>query len=146
MKERIFYSVNAPVSVVYNTILDFKQFGELHPYMKSVELIHSNPEFSEYEIRESVLVFGFIPMKPHYRAKVFEIEKGKQIRYVSLVQNRIPLTIDFFIEHSNEDTVKVTEQIEMNGNRLFTSVLMPMMKKTHRIIFQELNSSNHLTR
>lgn len=143
MRHSILYPINAPEPVVYNTILDFKKFGKLHPYMKAVELIESNAEFSEYEIRESVLVLGFIPMKPHYTAKVYEIQKGEHIRYVSMVQNFIPLRIDFFLRKSDDGSISLVELIELKGNRLITGILMRMMKKTHAVIFEKLNASSN---
>ena len=89
------YTFKGDAQLVYQAVLDMRQFGNYHPYMTEVKALQTTQNFTEYAIKEKVLVFGFIPMRPTYTAKVFEVEKGKHIKYTSPVNKGLDLIVDF---------------------------------------------------
>ncbi len=129
------YSLNKNV---YDTFLDLRKFGELHPNIVKVNII-GNPEINcvEYEIFEEITLLGFIPMKPYYKAKVVEIEKGKHIQYLSQVKGNVFLAINFTF-WPNDKGMHVKEDIEITGNAVVASILMGAIKKAHTQIFESL--------
>lgn len=144
MQHTVSYSLSQSFPFVYNTILDLQDFGDFHPYMTETEKLVQTEEYTEYEVWERVFIFGFIPMRPNYKAKVFEIEKGKHIRYTSMVQNFVPLVIDFHFSQENPDgPVEIREEIELKGNKMIAGILMRMMKKTHQVIFTEIEKMKY---
>ena len=123
---------------VYDTFLQLEKFGELHPNMtRVVELGKPEPHITGYEIFEDVTLFGFIKMKPRYKAKVVEVEKGKHIQYLSHVQDGIFLAINFYFTE-NAGKYIVREEIEITGNPIIAMVLMGIIKKAHTQIHESL--------
>jgi hypothetical protein len=133
------HNLKGSIQSVYPSVLDMRLFGKHHPYMTEVKLLQSTNEFSEYDIKEKVLLFGFIPQRPRYTAKVFEIEKGKHIRYTSLIQGKIDLTIDFNFTHDQSTNItSLNESIVASGNVIACKILIGLMGKSHRILFNEM--------
>jgi hypothetical protein len=133
------YNLKGNIQSLYPSVLDMRLFGKHHPYMTEVKLLQSTNEFSEYDIKEKVLLFGFIPHRPRYTAKVFEIEKEKRIKYTSLVQGKIDLAIDFnFTHNESTNTTNLDESIVVSGNGIACKILIDIMKKSHRILFNEI--------
>jgi hypothetical protein len=133
------YQVTTSPTVVYDSLLDLKKFGKLHPYMKSVELVNDRrPEFTEYKIKEEVYFFGFIKNHPVYTAKVFEIEKQKHIQYTSQVKWFIHLTIDFKLAAHKNGSLIVQEQITLKCNKLIAIVFLDILKRSHAVVFKNL--------
>lgn len=127
------------LDIIYPALLDFKKFGEIHPYMKEVKLIKDNlPEFTEYSIVEEVYFLGFIKNNPTYTAKVFEVEKNKRIRYTSPVKKSIFLTIDISFSSNKNGTLLVTEEFEIGCNKLMGLVFKNILVKAHLKFFQNL--------
>ncbi len=135
-KLKLQYSFNKNV---YDTFLDLRKFGELHPNMVAVNVV-GHPEINcvEYEIFEEIKLLGFIPMKPKYKAKVVEVEKGKHIQYLSQVKENVFLAINFTF-WPNDNSWHVIEDIEITGNAIVASILMDAIKKGHTQIFESLN-------
>lgn len=125
-------------SVVYNSLLNFKEFGHLHPCMKKVELIEQTPDYASYSVEEIVYLFGFIKIKPAYDAKVIEVEKDKCIQYTSQVKKNIYLSILFTLSENIKGQVSVKEEIEVTTNKLAGTVFMGILKKTHHQVFEKL--------
>lgn len=139
MQETLRHSSRQSFDLVYDSILDVQKFGALHPNMTEVTIIGETAEYVEYAIKERIKVWGFIPMRPEYTAKVFEIEKGKRIRYTSLVNGKVPLVNEFLFERKDENSpLEITETIQLEGNKMIASTLMGLMKKTHTAIFEKL--------
>lgn len=125
-------------SVAYKTLLDFQEFGKVHPVMTSVKIIGEKNGNIEYRVKERTNLFGFIPMRPGYNATVTEVEKGKLIRYDSQVKKNVKLEIVFsFEEHST--TVK--EDITITSNKLVARIFMGILKKMHLQVMQNIRDS-----
>lgn len=132
------------LDLVYSTLLDFKKFGEVHPYIKKVETIQNNlPEYVEYSIFEEIYLLGFIKNYPNYTAKVFEIEKNKHIRYLSPVKKSIFLSIDLTIQTAKNGTLTVTEAFEIKSNKLIGLIFSNILKKAHLKFFENLKTILH---
>ena len=126
--------------VVYNSLLDLKKFGELHPHMTGVTIIQNKlPEYIEYNIIEEIYLFGFIRNHPDYNAKVLEIEKNKHIRYTSPVKKNIFLTVDFTFSKNGKGTLLVTEKIEIKSNKFMGMIFGGILKKAHLKFFDNLS-------
>lgn len=134
------HSFDSEFAAVYESILDFKKFGELHPFMIEVnELSKTASNGIEYEVKEETVLLGFLKMKPEYKAEVIEIEPHKHVRYVSNVKGGIVLVIDFrFTQAENPHRVVVSETIEVKGNRLLIAYFMTIVKKAHLQLFENL--------
>lgn len=126
---------------LYEQFLDLRKYGKHHPVMKDVKIVlDKTPEFIEYEIDEQVRLFGFIKMNPNYKARVFEIEKGKHLQYTSQVKPTIFLTIDiYFLDKSNK--TKVEEQISVTGNKIITTIFLGILRKAHVGLFQNIKAN-----
>lgn len=123
---------------VYSTVLDLQKFGEYHPYMTDVTVLKQTETYTEYHIKEKVLILGFIPQRPEYDAKVFEVEKNKHIRYTSLVMGKINLTINFYFNDPNEKgELVVRENIHLEGNPFLCGIMLGMMEKAHVALFRK---------
>jgi len=136
-KHTINYSFKTKIETVYNTVLDFREFGKHHPYITGVEILEQTPAYINYHITEKILLFGFIPQRPEYDAKVFELEKGKHIQYTSLIKGKVGLKIDFTFKEEN-GFVYLTEVINLKGNWLICKILLGAMKKAHVILFSKI--------
>jgi hypothetical protein len=134
------HSLDGELSRVYEYILDFKKFGEIHPYMVEVnELSKTANKGIEYEVKEETVLLGFLKMKPEYKAEVIEIEPFKHIRYVSNVKGGIVLVIDFtFTEDKNLNRVVVSETIQVQGNRFLIAYFISILQKAHLQLFAHL--------
>lgn len=126
---------------LYEQFLDLRKYGKHHPVMTDVKIVlDKTPEFIEYEIDEEVRLFGFIKMNPNYKARVFEIEKGKHLQYTSQVKPTIFLTIDiYFLD--NSDKTKVEEQISVTGNKIITTIFLGILRKAHVGLFQNIKAN-----
>lgn len=130
--------------IVYGALLDFKKFGELHPFMTDVKVLENrSPEYMEYEIREEVVFLGFIKNKPRYAAKVMELEKHKKIRYTSAVKKNIFLTIDFSFSVTKNGKLLVNEEIELRCNKIIGFFFLKLLQKAHLQFFKNLRSLLH---
>lgn len=136
------HTLHKDFDFVYTHLLDFKKFGSIHPYMVKVEELEQTPEFIEYRIKERrVMVLGIIPMWPVYTAKVFEVEKGRHIRYTSPVQKGVDLVIDLTLNHTNGVT-HVNEEIVVTCNAIIAKVFLGIMRKAHLELFEKLGDKN----
>ncbi len=127
---------------VYESILDLRKFGELHPYMIDVsELPGTARNGIEYSIKEEVLLLGFLKMNPEYKAEVIEIEKNKHVQYISNVKGGIKLVIDFTFSHDeNRRAVYVSEQINIMGNWFLIAYFSTILQKAHLQLFDNLTT------
>jgi hypothetical protein len=132
------HTLDTDFDTVYQCLLDFKKFGDVHPYMVKVDELERTPEFINYTVKERrVMVLGIIPMWPKYTAKVFEVEQGKHIRYTSPVQRGVNLVIDFTLEKQNGKTI-VTEDVVVTANPIIAKVFLGILKKAHLQVFNNL--------
>lgn len=126
---------------LYEQFLDLRKYGKHHPVMTDVRIVlDKTPEFIEYEIDEELRLFGFIKMNPNYKARVFEIEKGKHLQYTSQVKPTIFLTIDIYFSENSGKT-KVEEQISVTGNKIITSIFLGILRKAHVGLFQNIKAN-----
>ncbi len=124
---------------IYTTLLDFKKFGEVHPFMTEVTVIKENlPEYIEYSIVEEVYFLGFIKNNPTYTAKVMEIERNKHIRYTSSIKKFIFLTIDITLSKNKNGSLLVTEKFEIKSNKLMGMIFGNILKKAHLKFFENM--------
>lgn len=136
---KIKYELPTRLSVVYDSLMDFKKFGELHPYMKQVDLVlDKRPEFTEYKIVEEVYFFGFIKNQPEYNARVYELEKNKCIQYTSQVKSFIFLTITFHLSEGKDGAVSIQEEFEIKCNKLIGYIFSDILKKSHARVFENI--------
>lgn len=137
------YSINGSFNEVYTSILDFKKFGQLHPYMKSVEVIAQSNNTMEYIVHEKLKLWGIIPMKPCYQATIVEVEKNKHIRYLSEVKKGLFLTVDFIFEiPSNGQAIQIAEHITLQGNPWVHAVFLSLLRKSHEHVFKSLQKNS----
>lgn len=134
------HSFDGKVEAVYDYILDFKKFGEIHPYMKEViELSKIEPNSINYEVKEEAILLGFLKTKPVYEVEVIELEAQKHIRYFSHIKGTILLNIDFiFPENDTKNTFNLTERVEIKGNPLPIAYFASILKKAHLQTFENL--------
>lgn len=134
------HSFDGKVEAVYDYILDFKKFGEIHPYMKEViELSKIEPNSINYEVKEEAILLGFLKTKPVYEVEVIELEAQKHIRYFSHIKGTILLNIDFiFPENDTKNTFNLTERVEIKGNPLLIAYFASILKKAHLQTFENL--------
>lgn len=134
------HSFDGKIEAVYDYILDFKKFGEIHPYMKEVtELSKIEPNSTHYEVKEEALLLGFLKTKPIYEVEVIELEAQKHIRYFSHIKGAILLNIDFvFRENDTKNTIDLTERVEIKGNSLLIAYFASILKKAHLQTFENL--------
>ncbi|MBC7696614.1 MAG: hypothetical protein H7141_14350 [Burkholderiales bacterium] len=126
------------IHTLYEQFCDFKKYGMHHPVMKNVTIVQDkSPEYIEYEVNEEVLLFGFIKVRPNYKAKVIEIEKHKQLRYTSQVKPNVYLNIDFHFEEESGKT-KMVEYIEVTTNKLVAFIFLGILKKAHLKVYQNI--------
>jgi len=136
------HSLKGSLQHIYPSVLDMRQFGNHHPYMREVSLVQTTPEYSEYLIKEMVWIFGFIPQWPKYTAKVFEKEKDKHIQYTSKVKGGVDLLIDFHFSFNNmENSTLLDEHIRLNGNNLVCKILLGAIKNAHPVLFRNLQNT-----
>jgi len=132
------------MEIVYNALLDFKKFGDIHPFMTEVKIVHENlPEYVEYCIVEEVYFLGFIKNRPRYNAKVMELEKNKHIRYTSQVKKNIYLVIDLNFSENKNGSLMITENFEITSNKLMGRVFVGILKKAHLKFFENLKQFLH---
>ncbi|HXB40777.1 MAG TPA: hypothetical protein VNZ49_09560 [Bacteroidia bacterium] len=124
----------------YSAVLDMRIFGHHHPYMREVKVLQNTPEFTEYNIKEMVWIFGFIPQWPDYNAKVFELNKNKHIQYTSAVKKGLDLSIDFVFSDNVNRTTGITENIKLTGNKIVSKILLETIKKSHTVLFKNLEA------
>jgi hypothetical protein len=136
----LYHSFDRKFDDVYEHILNFKKFGDVHPYMKKVtELSKIEPNSTNYEVKEKVFLLGFVKTKPVYKAKVIELEAQKHIRYFSHIKSAFLLNIDFvFSENGLNTAFNLTERIEIKGNPLLIVYFASILKKTHLQTFENL--------
>jgi hypothetical protein len=128
------------LEIVYNSLLDLKKFGGIHPHITDVNIITDNsPHFIEYDIVEDIQLMGFIRNHPRYTAKVFEIEKNRHIRYLSPVKTFIFLQVDFIFSVKNGLLV-VDETFQLTCNKFWALVFTSILKKAHLRFFANLKS------
>lgn len=137
------HSFTGDLARVYDSILDFRKFGQLHPYMVNVhELNKTDMNGMAYKVNEEVLLLGFLKMRPEYNVEVLEIEKDKHVRYVSNVKGGIVLVIDFnFVYDKNTHQVELAEHIVVKGNRWLIAYFITILKKAHLQLFDNLACS-----
>lgn len=134
------HSFDRKIEDVYDYILDFKKFGEIHPFMKEVIVLSKAEPFStNYEVKEEALLLGFLKTKPVYEVDVIELEAQKHIRYFSHIKGSILLNIDFiFPENSSNTAFDLTERVEIKGNPLLIAYFASILKKAHLQTFENL--------
>jgi hypothetical protein len=127
---------------VYEHILDFKKFGQIHPFMIEVtELSKIEPNITNYKVSEEALLFGLFKTKPIYEVGVIEFEARKHIRFFSHIKSAILLIIDFvFVENDSNTAFYLTERVEIKGNPLIIIYFASILKKTHLQTFENLRS------
>jgi len=125
---------------VYEHILNFKKFGEIHPWMKKVtELSKNEPKSINYKVNEEALLLGFLKIQPTYEVEVIELEAQKHVRYFSHIKSAILLIIDFvFPENVSNTAFNLTERVEIKGNPLLIAYFASILKKTHLQTFENL--------
>ena len=129
------------IKLLYEQFLDLRKYGKHHPVMTNVKVVSDElPKYIEYEIDEAVTLLGFIKMYPNYKAKVFEIDKGKHLQYTSQVKPTVFLTIDIYFSESSGKT-KVVENISVTGNIIITSMFLRILKKAHLGLFQNIKTN-----
>lgn len=132
--------INAPLDRVYEGIADLRRYGEIHPYMVEVKQIDGeDANATYYRVKEDFLLYGFIPMKPVYDAKILEQEKQKHVQYVSDVMPGVHLTIDFrFVCDEGTGCTEITETILLDAPVLIRTVFMGILKRAHNLFYKKL--------
>ena len=135
----LFYGLKSTKEKVYPHFLDFQKFGKLHPVIKETKRLTeaSGNSMGTFSVKESIFLFGFIPMHPKYDTAVFELEKDKKIKYTSQVKKNLYLEIILSFEERNDSTF-IKEVVSTSGSRLTGSILRSAIKKKHLILVNNL--------
>jgi hypothetical protein len=136
----LLHTTSRPFDLVYNSLLDFKKFGELHPSMKQVDILEQKNGHGAYSVKEEVFLFGFFKIKPEYDAKVIEVDKSKCLQYTSQVKKNVYLDIHFTFLNKQDGKLEVNEEIQLTCNRLVGAVFMNILKRSHREVFRKLDA------
>jgi hypothetical protein len=116
--------------LVRQNFLDLRKFGKYHPVMTSVTQIgQKGNTYTAFSIEEKTKLFGFIPMRPKYKALVSEQENGG-IRYDSQVKKNVRLQINFSFRIDG-NTCFVTEDISVWANNFVAGIFISILKKMH---------------
>jgi len=138
------HSLPDHLEMIYTSILDFKSFGEIHPFMKEVTLLNDNhSEYKEYKVVEEIYFLGLIKNHPTYTVQVLELEKNKHIRYTSPVKKFIFLSVDIRFSKNKNGSLLVTETFEITSNKIVGMVFAGILKKAHLQFFKNLRSLLH---
>lgn len=130
--------------LIYQTLLDFRQFGKIHAYIQEVKIIQDqSPEFIEYRVFEEIYLLGCIKNNPVYDVKVYEVEKNKHIRYVSQVKKNISLIIDLHVTKESPSVIVVQEKFEVKANFFLGKVFLMILNKAHLQFFENLRKILH---
>ena len=134
------HEVKSPQELTYSYFIDFEKFGKIHPAIKETKKIKEpiGNSMGIYAIKESIRLYGFIPLHPEYTAEVIEIEKGKTIVYTSRVKKSVYLEINFSFSESETGSTIIREEVTLTGNRLICSILRSQMKKAHLQLIENL--------
>ncbi|MCW3103990.1 MAG: hypothetical protein JWO09_2430 [Bacteroidetes bacterium] len=124
--------IKAAKAELYPYFLDFEKFGELHPLMQKVTKTGTNT----FYINESVLLLGFIPMKPEYTVEVAETDGT--ITYNSHVRKGVDLQIRFSFSEDGNGYTTITEQVDVKAITVIARILLHTIKKAHTDIFRSL--------
>ncbi len=135
------YTLKGNLQKIYPAVLDMRQFGKHHPYMKEVKLVQTTNAYTEYNIKKFVWIFGFIPQWPNYNAQVFEIEKNKHIQYKSAVKGGLELHIDFIFANNPNDTTSIVENITLTGGKMVCKILLSTIEKSHAILVKNIEKT-----
>jgi len=124
--------IKAAKADLYPYFHDFEKFGELHPLMKKV----TKTGTKTFYVNESVLLLGFIPMKPEYSVEV--VENGGTIIYNSHVRKGVDLQIRFSFSEHGDGYTTITEQVDVTAIAVIARILLYTIKKAHTDIFRAL--------
>jgi hypothetical protein len=125
--------IKAPKENLYPYFLDFQKFGALHPLITKV----TKTGINKFHINESVLLLGFIPMKPIYSVEV--TEDNGAIIYKSNVKKGVDLHIRItFDEDLKSGLTTITETIHVYAIRIVAIILLKTMKSAHTALFDNL--------
>lgn len=139
------HTLKGDFEIIYSCLLDFRKFGEVHPYMTGVTVITEQPDYIEYDIREEVYLFGFIKNHPRYSARVMELKKHEHLRYTSPVKKNIFLTVDLTFATRSNGTIVVTEAFKIESNPILARVFGNILKKAHLKFFDNLNTLSRIS-
>lgn len=115
---------------------DFRLFGKHHPYM--FEVIET--EKNTYCVKESLKLWGIMPMKPCYEVDVRIVEPDKYIQYESEVKKGLFLYIDYtFIQESNN--VKIVESMVIQGYPIINPVFTGILKKSRVLLIESIRQT-----
>lgn len=126
--------IKASRDKLYPYFFEFEKFGELHPLMQKITRTGPNTFF----VNESVLLLGFIPMKPRYTAEVQE--KDGAVVYISRVRKGVNLEIRFTFTEEAGGITLIREEVKVWANRIIAKILVNTIKKAHLEIFRKLET------
>lgn len=136
-KMQLIHVVDAgKIGHAYESIVDMRKYGNYHPMMTSVEVVGIQNGNTTFEVKEKTFFFGFIPMKPIYRATVTEIEKGKIIRYDSQVKKNVRLEIIFTFGSDG----KINEDITVWAGWPVGGIFINLLKKMHLKVMDNMKN------
>lgn len=140
LRHTIYQTICAPLEPIYNCIADFEKYGKVHPYMVEVkEIAGADSAAKYYAVREQLLLYGFIPMRPGYEVKVTIEEMYKHVQYYSAVAMGVHLTIDFrFAVNEQTGCVEIKEELLLDAPVVIRTVFMGILKRAHVAFYNKL--------
>jgi hypothetical protein len=139
-KKQLIHVVDADkIGHTYDCIVDMRKYSNYHPMMTSVEIVGSENGTITFEVKENARLLGFIPLKPVYNATVTEVEKGKIIRYDSVVKKNVKLEIIFTFGNDG----RVMEDITVWAGWPIGSIFMNLLQKMHVKVMHNMKNPSY---
>lgn len=128
------HTIDAPVETLFEFFSDFAKYGEMHPLMTSVKAMGDN----NYAVKEKVRLAPFIYLFPSYSARVAANADRRSIVYsASLPMLTLSINIQLAIIDGGSST-SVSEEVVVNGPRLFSGILLHFIRASHTEIYRKL--------
>ena len=137
MKTQVTFEYQLPGTIpeVSRYFSDFMLFGKHHPYMFEVIETGTN----RYCVKESLMLWGCMPMNPCYEVDVQIIEPAKHIYYQSEVKKGLFLYIDYtFIEDVKTGNVKIIEAMILKGYPIINPIFIGILKKSRVLLIESI--------
>lgn len=125
---------------IHATMVDFRLFGAVHPFMVDVNLVATHPSGeSEFDVKEETTVGGWIKMKPRYTVFVSEPLPNQKIRYRSRIMGIMQLNIDItYSETNSSGQFELIETVHVSRIPLMTKMFLKIFAKAHTQAFANL--------
>lgn len=123
---------------IHAIVTDFLQFGAFHPLIKQVDSLAIDAiEDAIYDIKEEVVLFGWLKMKPQYRVFVEKSVEHDRVVYKSMIMGIMRLRIEFsFLQ--DEEQFWLIEKVQVSRIPLITKIFLDIFSPAHLATFAKI--------